>query len=273
MAVPSGPTTTDPPSGAAAPLSVNAGVGRGSRRLLPLVMIGGTVPGAGKTTLMKALATALSTSGTSACMTLTEDEVWGKRQLGLAPVDYRSARPEFARLLHPTAPHEERAARLVDAFSTAATRANALDATWLQDWVWSDLAHACLDDKATPTGAEVTAQLLQVATDHAVRPMVLSLRVDAQVALRRALIERGQTWFNRHLGTDVHAAVDDERLTDLADAYERAVPARREQLLAAGWEVVDINADGPVDHVTASALAALLVADDKRDRCRSPKIP
>jgi thymidylate kinase len=229
-------------------------------------MLAGTVPGAGKTTLMKALVTAMSRSRTRTCMTVTEDDVWGERQLGLAPVDYRSASPEFARLLDPAAPQQERAARLVDAFRTAAARADALDATWLQDWVWSDLAHACLGDRATPTAADVTAHLLRLATDQAVRPTVLFLRVDAEAALRRALVERGRMWLNRHLGADVHAAVDDERLVDLAHACERAVPARRDQLLAAGWHVVEINAQGSVDDVTASALAALLAVDSQGDR-------
>jgi hypothetical protein len=81
------------------------------------------------------------------------------------------------------------------------------------------------------------------------------------VALRRALIERGQTWLNRHVGADVHAAVDDDRLTDLADAYEQVVPTRVEQLDGSRWHVIDLQADGPVEQVTASALAALLGGD------------
>lgn len=220
-------------------------------------MIGGVVPGAGKTTLMRAFATEIAARGTAACMTLTEDEVWGERQLGLAPVDFQSARPEFAALLDPAVTHEERAVRLVDAFRTAATRANALNATWLQDWVWSDLAHACLGDEAASTATDLTAHLLRLATDHGLHPTVLFLRLDPEIALRRALIERGQTWFNRHHGADVHAAVDSERLIDLANAYGRAVPARRKQLSAAGWHVADVNADESVAQVTAIALASL----------------
>jgi thymidylate kinase len=255
---PSAPTTGEPPSEHAATSGEGARVQQGPRRPRPLIMIGGTVPGAGKTTLMNALASVITSArGTRACMTLTEDEVWGERQLGLAPVDLRSARPEFAALLNSATPHEERAARLVDAFRRAATRANALSATWLQDWVWSDLAHACLGDKASPTATDVTAHLVHLATDHGFHPTVLFLRVDAQVALRRALTERGPTWFNRHHGADVRAVIDSAGLMDLADAYARAVPARREQLEAVGWDVVGVNADEPLAQVTASALSAL----------------
>jgi thymidylate kinase len=250
------PTTTGPTSASAASVDGDDRPERWSGRPLPLIMIGGTVPGAGKTTLMRALATALTAGGT-ACMTLTEDEVWGERQLGLAPVDDRSARPEFAALRDPAAQRDERAVRLVEAFRTAAVRADALHATWVQDWVWSDLAHACLDDTATPTAAAVTGRLPGLATEHGFAATVLFLRVGAGVALRRALVERGQTWFTRHLGVEVQTAVDDGLLRDLADGYDRAVPARREQLLSAGWDVLDVDADGAPEQVTASALAAL----------------
>jgi hypothetical protein len=190
-------------------------------------------------------------------MALTEDDVWGQRQLGFAPVDRRSARPEFARLLDPTASYDERAARLVDAFRSAVARANAMDALWLQDWVWSDVARACLPDGGTPTAAEVNGELLGLAREGGVQPIVLFLQVDPEVALRRALTERGQVWLNRHLGADVHAAVDADRLTEVAQRYGRRVATRRQQLSDDGWAVADLSADGPVHQVAASALAAL----------------
>jgi thymidylate kinase len=220
-------------------------------------MMGGTTPGAGKTTLMEALAAAFSTGAGSACMALTEDDVWGKRQLGLAPVDHRSARPEFVRLLDPTASYDERAAGLVDAFLSAVARANAMDALWLQDWVWSDLARACLRDGGTPTAADVTRELVKLAREGGVQATVLFLHVHPEVALRRALAERGQVWLNRHLGADVRATVDTDRLTEVAQAYGRGVAPRRQQLSDDGWKVADISAAGPVDQVVASAVAAL----------------
>ena len=64
-----------------------------------LVMITGSAPGAGKSTLMRTLAAALRGLGDSV-IEVGEDAVWGDRQLGTLPVDYTTAWPEFRALLH-----------------------------------------------------------------------------------------------------------------------------------------------------------------------------
>jgi Mrp family chromosome partitioning ATPase len=136
-------------------------------------MIGGTVPGAGKTTLMRALAAALDASGTSACMTLTEDEVWGERQLGLGSVDHSSARPEFAALLDSA----ERLRSGQPGSSSSSARPPREAVRLVHDLVAGlgvvRLAGECLDDRSTPTAAVVTTALRRVATALEIRPMVL----------------------------------------------------------------------------------------------------
>lgn len=64
-----------------------------------LVLITGSAPGAGKTTLMHGLAASLRSQGNSV-IEVGEGAVWGERQLGTLPVDYATAWPEFRALLH-----------------------------------------------------------------------------------------------------------------------------------------------------------------------------
>jgi tRNA uridine 5-carbamoylmethylation protein Kti12 len=62
-----------------------------------LVIITGSAPGAGKSTLMRTLAAGLRDLGNSV-IEVGEDAVWGERQLGTLPVDYATAWPEFRAL-------------------------------------------------------------------------------------------------------------------------------------------------------------------------------
>ena len=64
-----------------------------------LVIITGSAPGAGKSTLMRTLAAGLRGLGDKV-LEVSEDAVWGERQLGTLPVDYATAWPEFRALLH-----------------------------------------------------------------------------------------------------------------------------------------------------------------------------
>jgi len=145
-----------------------------------LVMITGSAPGAGKSTLMRTLAAGLRGLGTSV-IEVGEDAVWGERQLGTLPVDYATTWPEFRALLHerpcggsPTV------TEVFDAFARVQRRV-ATSRVWIQDWSWIDLA-GMLPWARAHEGALLafSCDLQRVA--RSLRPLVLHVRIDPRTA-------------------------------------------------------------------------------------------
>src|SRR5262245_42068942 len=97
-------------------------------------MAAGSAPGAGTTTVIERVASAMRADGERAEI-VWEDDVWGARRVDDAPVDRSTARPEFVELVR-----EPSAARVVATFDQVAERITADH--WLQDWTWQDLATA-----------------------------------------------------------------------------------------------------------------------------------
>src|SRR4051812_24350060 len=100
-----------------------------------LVMITGSAPGAGKSTLMRTLAAALRDRGDSV-FEVGEDAVWGERQLETLPVDYTTAWPEFRTLLHERPSDKPPTKHQVLAAFTRVQRRVAAARVWIQDWSW-----------------------------------------------------------------------------------------------------------------------------------------
>lgn len=214
-------------------------------------MITGSAPGAGKSTLMRTLAAGLRGRGDSV-IEVSEDAVWGERQLGTLPVDYATAWPEFRALLHERpSDGSPTVTEVYDAFERVQRRV-AASRVWIQDWSWIDLAGML------PWARAHDGALLAFACDlqrvaQSFRPLVLHLRVDPQDSLRRAVAERGWVWFNRHAGASSADLGREERLRALAASYRERERERRRLLDAGGWEVVAIDAHEGCDSVLRRA--------------------
>jgi hypothetical protein len=184
---------------------------------------------------------------------VSEDAVWGERQLGTLPVDYATAWPEFRALLHerpcggsPTV------TEVFDAFVHVQQRATA-SGVWIQDWSWIDLA-GMLPWARAHEGALLafSGDLQHVA--RSLRPLVLHVRVDPQDSLRRAVAERGGVWFDRHTGVSSDGLGREKRLRALAASYREREQRRLRVLEVGGWDVAVIDAQAGCAAVLRSAL-------------------
>jgi hypothetical protein len=220
-----------------------------------LVIITGSAPGAGKSTLMRTLATGLRGLGDSV-IEVGEDAVWGERQLGTLPVDYATAWPEFRALLHerPSGGYPT-VTEVFDTFACVQRRA-ATARVWIQDWSWIDLA-GMLPWAGANEGALLafSCDLQRVA--RSLWPLVLHLRIDPQDSLRRAVAERGGVWFDRHAGASSDDLGREERLRALAAFYSERERRRLRVLNAGGWDVVVIDAQEECASVLRRALEAV----------------
>jgi len=217
-----------------------------------LVIITGSAPGAGKSTLMRTLAAGLRGLGNSV-IEVGEDAVWGERQLGTLPVDYATAWPEFRALLHERpCSGSPTATEVFDAFVRVQRRVTA-SRVWIQDWSWIDLA-GMLPWARANEGALLafSCDLQRVA--RSLWPLVLHLRIDPQDSLRRAVAERGWVWFDRHAGVSSDDLGREERLRALAASYRERERRRLRVLDAGGWDVVVIDAQAGCAAVLRSAL-------------------
>jgi hypothetical protein len=202
-------------------------------------MITGSAPGAGKSTLLRELAAALRELGDSV-IEVSEDAVWGERQLGPLPVDYATAWPEFRALLHDRpSGGSPTMTEVFDAFARVQQRA-AASRVWIQDWSWIDLAGMLPWTRANEGALLAFSRELQRVA-RSLWPLVLHLRIDPQGSLRRAVAERGWVWFDRHAGASSDDLGREERLRALAASYRESERRRLRMLDAGGWDVVVID--------------------------------
>lgn len=221
-----------------------------------LIMITGSGPGAGKSTIMAEIAKTLRHRAMPA-LEVDEDAVWGKRQLGRNPIELTAVWPEFRELLHTPKPQlSPTAADLLHTFQCVQDRAARAGAIWIQDWSWLDVA------EMLPWAQSDHRLLLRFSTDlrtmaEQLRPTVLYLRTDPEHALRRAVADRGPVWFERHADGRVTASNSEERLLALASLYATREQLRRRVLEDGGWTPVYIDSGGRLQAVLHAALIAL----------------
>ena len=207
-------------------------------------MIASASGGAGKTTLLRALAARCQLAGQEV-LAIDEDAVWGERRFDTAPVDLTTAWPVFQDLMHRNrSVHPDAVVRVFTGFVDEVL---ARDAVWLQDWPWSLLLQMIGWDQQAQ---RATALRLQDAA-RALNPRVLLLDVDSDLALRRALAERGEVWFNRHAGAPLNAPVTSAVVGELA--ARRRIEARSQD----GWAVTRLDATAPADTVAERAWRAV----------------
>jgi hypothetical protein len=218
-------------------------------------MITGSCPGAGKSSLARDLAGVFGSRGVSV-LTISEDDVWGKRELGLDPVSHASALPEFSAVIHDqrTSPSSSAILRIF-----AQVRARYLEdqAMWIQDWSWLDLASRLMGERRQGDALTGFARnLLQAARD--LNPVVLFLRLDPTLGLERAVHERGGTWLRRHAGVPVATpAREDDLVRGLVDHYRAHAREQLKMSASSGWETRIIDADVERPEVLSAAIAAL----------------
>lgn len=202
-----------------------------------LVMLSGSSAGAGKSTVMLALADRCSAYGR--VLTVSEDDVWGKRELGTDPVDRTAASPLFFDLLHRDAPEDVSPAAVVGAFEQLRREAMDGRAMWLQDWSWPELLSML---GWSPELRQETSHVLHELSAALAPAMVIYLQLDPQDALDRAVRERGATWFNRYAGRRPDEPVTRTALRQVADMKRQAEQERRAAL--AGWPVALVDGSG-----------------------------
>ena len=193
-------------------------------------MLTGSSAGSGKSTTMRAVAARLRRDARDV-LSITEDDVWGDRQLDAAPVDRRSALPLFVELLHEERDGGTSPAMVVKAFQLLMQEALDRSAIWLQDWTWPDMFSMLGWDRQLRSQ---TSTLLQQMSAP-LFPVVVYLRLDPSQALCRALSERGTTWFNRYAHRRLEDPVTAQLVSEVAARKRKAEPQRIADL--AGWQV------------------------------------
>lgn len=212
--------------------------------------------GAGKSTLIRELATRYRDSG-SEVIFIDEDAVWGKRRLDGAPVDYATASPRFYQLLHRERPAEDpldRAAvvKFVDELVSEALYRRAI---CLQDWTWPALLHMLGwdDDAVRETFRDIQRRLAPIT------PQVIHLDIDGRRGLERALAQRGQVWLNRYAGAPLDDPIRRSFLDRLAatkkDAEATAIAGLAE------WPTTIVDASATKKQV-ADAVWRTLCGDE-----------
>ena len=197
-------------------------------------MLTGSSAGSGKSTTMRAVAAKLRGDARDV-LSITEDDVWGDRQLDDAPVDRSSAVPLFVELLHEERDGGTSPAMVVKAFQLLMQEALDRSAIWLQDWTWPDMFSMLGWDRQMRL--QTSTRLQQMSTP--LFPVVVYLRLDPSQALRRALNERGMTWFNRYAQRRLEEPVTAELVSEVAARKREAVPQRIADL--AGWQVLFVD--------------------------------
>lgn len=186
---------------------------------------------------------------------ITEDDVWGRRELEDHPVDVLRAREDFRQIVfrEPDNDFVELLTRLFDRLVAECVAAKAL---WVQDWTWPDLVRMSWRTGSEQEARRVSADLRSMA--EPVRPLILHLDVDPEVALRRALEERGGVWFNRHFARTLSHRVEDVDIRAGAARYRADSDVRLDEFSAAGWTILHVNGEQALPDVAADILDLVL---------------
>lgn len=199
-------------------------------------MLTGSSAGSGKSSTMRVLAARLRGDGRDV-LSITEDDVWGDRRFDGAAVDRSSALPLFVELLHDERDGGTSPSMVTEAFQLLRQETLDRSAIWLQDWVWPDMFRML----GWEGQARLQTSMLQQLSAP-LCPVVVYLRLDPLQALRRALDERGTTWFNRYTQRRLDEPVTAGLVNEVAARKREAEPQRMADL--AGWRVLIVDGSG-----------------------------
>lgn len=208
------------------------------------VMTSGVSPGIGKSTLTSGLARRAGAAGLDAQL-LNVDQIFSRLEFGAIGRAFRDR----------TYPTAEMMLRGYERLASALGRTGAVIFDWSCLGMVSDLPWA----EGRPD------VLLQHARDvleltRPLRPVLLVLVGDIEVAVTRAAKERGERWVRRYAGlAAMDGAATRTRLAAIAD-WIRGQPYETLELHAfrtAGWPVWEIDAMRPSSDVLEDAAARL----------------
>lgn len=206
-----------------------------------LVMITGSGPGAGKSTLAGRLARELARQGDAV-------RLWPEGALFEWP-ELAGLADRFRRQAYPSA------ADLIATFEQV-LRGAPPDTTWVQDWSWQDLA----DDLPWAVGlhdlCEFSAQFY-VAAMH-LHPIVVYLEADITAALNRAVRQRGERWLVRTQHALTDGTLRSRAIEDVAAAYAARETRIRQSIAAGGWPIATIRVTATADRAFSDAMLALV---------------
>lgn len=143
--------------------------------------------------------------------------------------------PLFVELLHEERDGGTSPAMVVKAFQLLMQEALDRSAIWLQDWTWPEMFSMLGWDRQLRLQTSMRLQEMSAP----LLPVVVYLRLDPSHALRRALNERGTTWFNRYAQGRLEEPVTAELVSEVAAKSREAEPQRLADL--AGWQVLFVD--------------------------------
>lgn len=205
-----------------------------------LVMITGSGPGAGKSTLAGRLGRELDRRGESV-------RLWPEGALFEWP-ELAGLADRFRSRNYPSA------ADLISAFEHVVGAAEA-DTVWVQDWSWHDLA----EDLPWAGDLEELCEFSRrmCSTAAGLHPIVLYLEADITAGLERAVRQRGVRWLARTRDALTPGTSRGRTIEDVATAYTARERRIRQSIEAGGWPVVTIRVTATADRVFTEALSAV----------------
>lgn len=210
------------------------------------IMVSGTGPGVGKSTLAAGLARQLATHVS----------------VDLIPEEDLFVRPEFAEagsgFRHRR--YESMSDDLLVAYDRVRQKAQRESSAVIFDWEAAGMVEdlPCAEDQAA-LYKHVQSVMDLVRHFH---PVVLCLEAPLRLAFDRAAAERGEPWLTRFaaLGADQGLAPNastEDRAFAYLESNQGWRPRTDAAYVAAGWPMVEIDASRPSEAVLADALAVV----------------
>jgi len=210
-------------------------------------MATGVSPGVGKSTLMTSLARTLRESGAIVDL-FTEEQLFTRPDYARMAAGFRSRSfPTYEIFLTTYAAH-------ISQLRTAGS--------WgLFDWNCAGMAGDLPWARENPAAVvDLVRAVRELAQDMA--PIVLCLDAPIEVAVGRAVAERGRDWVTKYAKIAADNGVGQAEPIDMIIRYLRAEDQARvdlEALESAGWETAKLDATGSAADMLSRARAVLHV--------------
>lgn len=210
-----------------------------------IVMLTGVSPGIGKSTLAESLAAWIRDEGGS---------------VDLIPEEAIFERPEFAEVGRGfTTRRWPTGEMMLDAYAALFERLSRDRAWGLLDWSCVDMIEDLPWAQPDRRVLAEHARQVRVLAEH-LDPIALALEGDVEIAVRRAVAQRGEPWIDRWGG----GIIPDEPVESAIARIVRSIQqegSRRQEICqafeAADWPLVRLDAMVPPDQVLQAAVRAV----------------
>jgi hypothetical protein len=146
---------------------------------------------------------------------------------------------------------------LTTLFDRLIAECRAASVLWVQDWTWPELV-ALLWHEATTSKQVQLSRRLRIHAES-LRPLIFNIELEPEVAISRALAERGATWFNRHFKRPLPSTVAGEDVRRAAAIYEERQRWQSTFLQASTWDVRHLDGN-MAPHLLANEALELVAS-------------